>query len=154
MGAIIEFITVNVATQDLDGTLAKWRAIGLATLPPAHMPQPPAEITDVTLPLGTAGAVSVIAPTGPASPVQRFLDKRGEGAYSIAVRVDNLAEVMREWSDAGVQWVLSAPYEFPPGTPAGRYLPERLKANWVKPASLGGIMLETFEFLGKVQVLG
>ena len=154
MGAIIEFITINVATHDLDGTLAKWRTIGLATLPPAHMPQPPAEITDVTLPLGPSGAVSVIAPTGPASPVQRFLDKRGEGAYSIAVRVDNLHEVMREWSDAGVQWVLSAPYEFPPGTPAGRYLPERLKANWVKPASLGGIMLETFEFVGNVQMLG
>ncbi len=154
MGSIIEFITINVATHDLDGTLAKWRAIGLATLPPAHMPLPPAEITDVTLPLGPSGAISVIAPTSPASPVQRFLDKRGSGAYSIAVRVDNLTEVMHEWSNAGVQWVLSEPYEFPSGTPAGRYLPERLRANWVKPPSLGGIMLETFEFGGEVQVLG
>jgi len=154
MGSIIEFITINVATRDLDGTLAKWRAIGLSNLSPAHMPLPPAEITDVTLPLGPSGAVSVIAPTGPTSPVQRFLEKRGDGAYSIAVRVDSLAEVMNEWSAAGMQWVLPVPYEFPPGTPAGRFLPERLKANWVKPASLGGIMLETFEFVGTVQTLG
>ena len=133
MGRIIEFITINVATRDLDGTLAKWRALGLGNLPPAHMPLPPAEITDVTVPIGASGAVSVIAPTGPASPVQRFLDKRGEGAYSIAVRVDSLAEVMPEWRAAGMQWVLPEPYEFPPGTPAGRYLPERLRANWVKP---------------------
>jgi hypothetical protein len=154
MGKIIEFITVNVATRDLDGTLARWRAIGLSNLPPADMPSPPAEITDVTLPLGPLGAVSVIAPTGPGSPVQRFLDKRGDGAYSIAVRVDSLAEVMREWSAAGMEWVLPAPYDFPLGTPAGRYLPECLRVNWIKPASLGGIMLEVFEFVGTVRALG
>jgi len=154
MGRILEFITVNIATRDLDGAVAKWRAIGLTNVAPSHMPFPPAEITDVTLPLGVSGAVSVIAPTGPGSPVQRFLDRRGDGAYSIAVRVDSLDEVMHAWSEAGVQWVLPTLYEFPPGTPAGRYLPERLKANWVKPASLGGIMLEVFEFVGAVQVLG
>jgi hypothetical protein len=151
MGKILEFITVNVATRDLEGTLGKWRAMGLATMPPVHMPAPPAEITDVTLPLGPSGAVSVIAPTGPGSPVQRFLDKRGEGAYSIAVRVDDLAEIMRDWAAAGIQWVLPEPYEFPPGNPAGRYVPERLKANWVKPSSLSGVMLEVFEFVGKVE---
>jgi methylmalonyl-CoA/ethylmalonyl-CoA epimerase len=151
MGKILEFITVNVATGDLEGTLGKWRAMGLATMPPVHMPSPPAEITDVTLPLGPTGAVSVIAPTGPGSPVQRFLDKRGEGAYSIAVRVDDLAEVMRDWAAAGMQWVLPEPYEFPPGNAAGRYVPERLKANWVKPSSLSGVMLEVFEFVGKVE---
>ena len=154
MGKILEFITVNVATRDPEGTLAKWRALGLSTLPPARMPLPPAEITDVTLPVGLSGAVSVISPTGPGSPVQRFLDKRGDGAYSIAVRVDSLDEVMREWAAAGLQWVLSEPYEFPRGTPAGRYVPERLKANWVRPVFLAGVMLEVFEFVGKVEVLG
>jgi hypothetical protein len=151
MGRILEFITVNIATRELNGTLAKWRALGLASLPVVHLPDPPAEITDVTLPIGPAGAVSVIAPTRSGSPVQRFLDRRGEGAYSIAVRVDSLAEVMREWAAAGVGWALAEPYEFPPGSPAGRYVPERLLANWVKPSSLNGIMLEVFEFIGAVE---
>lgn len=151
MGKIVEFLTINVATDDLDGTLDKWLRLGLAPLPPAYMPQPPIEITDVTVPLGDVGAVSVIAPTGPGSPVQRFLARRGAGAYSIAVRVDNLAEVMRDWSAAGVEWVLGVPQELPSGTPAGRYMPERLKVNWIKPASLGGIMLEVFEFAGRVE---
>ena len=151
MGKILEFLTINVATGDLEATLTKWRSLGLATLPPAHMPQPPVEITDVTLPVGDSGAISVIAPTGPGSPVQRFLQKRGPGAYSIAVRVDSLAEVMQEWKRAGIEWVLPAPQELPPGTPAGRYIAERLRVNWVKPASLGGIMLEVFEFGGRVE---
>ncbi|HUN48699.1 MAG TPA: VOC family protein [Stellaceae bacterium] len=154
MGKIIEFITVNVATRDPDATLAKWKAMGLANLAPVHMPAPPAEITDVTLPIGPAGAVSVISPTGPGSPVQRFLEKRGEGAYSIAVRVDSLEDVMRDWTAAGLAWVLPEPYEFPPGNAAGRYRPERLKANWVRPNSLGGVMLEVFEFIGRVEILG
>ena len=44
VGKILEFITVNVATRDLDGTLGKWRD-RLTNLPAAHMPEPPAEIT-------------------------------------------------------------------------------------------------------------
>jgi 4-hydroxyphenylpyruvate dioxygenase-like putative hemolysin len=151
VGKILEFLTVNVATPDLEGALAKWRKLGLATLPPAHMPQPPIEITDVTLPLGSSGAISVIAPTGPGSAVQRFLQKRGAGAYSIAVRVDSLPEVMAEWAAAGIEWVLPEPQQLPPDTPAGRYKPERLRINWVKPSSLGGIMLEVFEFSGRVE---
>lgn len=151
MGKILELLTVNVATSDLDGALDKWRKLGLATLPPAHMPQPPIEITDVTMPLGPLGAISVIAPTGPGSAVQRFLQKRGAGAYSIAVRVDSLAEVMREWAAAGIEWVLPEPQQLPPNTPAGRYRPERLRINWVKPSSLGGILLEVFEFGGRVE---
>lgn len=151
MGKILELLTINVATPDLETTLAKWRKLGLATLPAAHMPDPPVEITDVTVPIGPSGAISVIAPTGPGSAVNRFLSKRGPGAYSIAVRVDSLPEVMKEWSAAGVEWVLPEPQELPPGTPAARYKPERVRINWVKPSSLGGIMLEVFEFSGRVE---
>lgn len=150
MARILEFLTVNVAVSDMDDALARYRALGLEALPASHMPEPPAEITDVTLPVGNEGAISVIAPTGGGSPVQRFLDKRGEGVFSIAVRVDDLDEAMREWAAAGFAWVLDEPHEFEPGNPAARYVPERLRVNWVKPSSLHGVMLECFEFIGAV----
>jgi 4-hydroxyphenylpyruvate dioxygenase-like putative hemolysin len=148
MARIVELLTVNVAARDVDETLAKYRNLGLSALPAFPMPEPPAEIVDVSLPIGEQGAISIIAPTGPGSPVQRFLDKRGEGIYSIAVRVDDLLAAMREWK--GVQWVLSSPHEFSAGNPAARYLPEKLLVNWIKPSSLNGVMLECFEFRGKV----
>ena len=44
MGRILEFLTLNVATDDIDAALAKWRALGLVDLPLAHMPEPPVEI--------------------------------------------------------------------------------------------------------------
>jgi len=151
MGRIVELLTVNLAVGNLDAALGKYRAMGLTPLPPSHMPEPPAEITDITLPIGSEGAVSLIAATGDGSPVKRFIDKRGEGAYSIAVRVDSLAEVMEEWSRAGLEWVLAEPYEFPAGNPAARYVPGGLKVNWVKPSSLHGVMLECFEFIGEIK---
>lgn len=151
MAKILEFLTVNVAAENGDDTVAKFRALGLTALPPSHMPEPPAEITDVTLPVGPVGAVSVISATGPGSPVTRFLSKKGEGVYSLAVRVDDLDEAMREWSAAGMEWVLPEPYEFGAGHPAARYVPETLRVNWIKPASLNGVMLECFEFVGEVK---
>ena len=69
MGKILEFITVNVAARDVEAALVKWRAMGLASLPPSHMPAPPAEITDVTLPIGLAGAVLGINRHGMSEPI-------------------------------------------------------------------------------------
>jgi hypothetical protein len=149
MARIIEFLTVNVAARNVEETVAKYRNLGLSALPPFPMPKPPAEIVDVSLPIGKEGAISVIAPTGPGSPVQRFIDKRGEGLYSIAVRVDDLDGAMREWT--GMQWVLDKPYEFASGNPAARYIPDRLRVNWIKPSSLNGVMLECFEFVGEIR---
>jgi hypothetical protein len=150
MARIVEFLTVNVAARNGSVTAAKYSSFGLPVLPAFPMPAPPAEIVDVTLPIGEQGAVSVISPTGPGSPVQRFIDRRGEGVYSIAVRVDDLEAAMREWPD--VQWVLDKPHEFSSRNPAARYIPERLRVNWIKPSSLNGVMLECFEFIGKVEL--
>lgn len=150
MAKILEFLTVNIAARDGSSVAAKYRSFGLSALPAFPMPDPPAEIVDVTLPIGEQGAVSIISPTGPGSPVQRFIDRKGEGVYSIAVRVDDLEAAMKEWPD--VQWVLPKPYEFSSGNPAARYVPEKLRVNWIKPSSLNGVMLECFEFIGKVEL--
>jgi len=149
MARIIEFLTVNIASRDAAGLAEKYKSFGLDALPASHMPEPPAEIVDITLPIGGQGAVSLISPTGPGSTVQRFIDKRGEGVYSIAVRVDDLEDAMSEWPN--VSWVLDKPYAFKAGNPAARYVPDKLLVNWIKPASLGGVMLECFEFVGEVK---
>ncbi len=150
MARILELLTVNVAARNVDEVVAKYRNLGLSALPAFPMPDPPAEIVDVTLPIGEQGAISIISPTGPGSPVQRFLERRGEGIYSIAVRVDDLEEAMRDWQ--GVQWVLAKPYEFATANPAARYIPDRLAVNWIKPSSLHGVMLECFEFRGNINI--
>ena len=154
MAQILEFLTINLAVSDLDSTVDKYRAMGLKPHPPNRMAEPPAQITDVSVPLGSVGHVSIISPTDPSSTVARFIEKRGEGAYSIALRVDNLLEIMEQWSAAGIEWIMPEPYEFPPGTPCVQYLPDKLIANWVKPSSMNGVLFEAFELQGNIRPFG
>jgi len=150
VGKILELLTVNIAVDSLDRTVPLYEHLGLEHVPPEVMADPPAEITDVSFPFPQGGAVSLIEPTSETSPVARFLERRGPGVYSVAVRVDNLLEVMEEWRVRGLEWVLDEPYVFVDGG-AVQYRVERLLMNWIKPKSLNGTMLEVFEFQGDVR---
>ncbi len=149
--AIIELLTINIAVPSLDDAVPRYEALGLSHVAPSEMPEPPAQITDVSFPLERGGALSLIAPTRDASPVAGFLGKRGPGVYSIALRVDDLKETMRDWGDKGMEWVLDEPHVFH-DHPAAQWQVERLIMNWVKPRSNGGVMLEVFEFDGDVRL--
>jgi methylmalonyl-CoA/ethylmalonyl-CoA epimerase len=149
MAQILELLTINVAVESLDRTIPKYEGIGLSHVAPVPMPEPPAEITDVSFPMPKGGAVSLIEATGPTSPVARFLEKKGQGVYSIAVRVDDLRGAMKEWGELGLRWVLDEPAVLE-DAPAVDHKVERLLMNWVKPSSMDGVMLEVFEFQGAV----
>lgn len=117
------------------------------------MSEPPVQITDVSFPIPRGGALSLITPTDAASTVARFLDRRGPGLYSVAVRVDNLQDAMDEWGSRGLEWVLDQPLVTDDGK-AVQYRVEKLLLNWVKPRTFGGVLLEVFEFQGNVEAWG
>lgn len=149
MVQILELLTINIAVESLERTIPKYEGLGLSHVRPVPMPEPPAEITDVSFPVPKGGAVSLIEATGPTSPVARFLEKKGQGVYSIAVRVDDLGGAMQEWGTLGLRWVLDEPAVLHDAPVVDRMV-ERLLMNWVKPSSLDGVMLEVFEFQGAV----
>jgi hypothetical protein len=151
MARIIEFITANVQVHDMAEAVAKVRAMGLAPLPLSHMPGPPAYIDDVSVPIGNNGFLSFITPTDPKSQIADLLKTRGPGVNSLTVRVDDLREIMDEWSRAGLKWSFPEPQNLlPPNSPVAGYRPEVLLMNWVRPSSFFGVTLEVFEFQGKV----
>lgn len=147
MAQILELLTVNIAVASLDHSIPKYKAFGLEHEKPDHMPEPPAQITDVSFPLRHGGAFSLIEPTDPTSPVAKFIERRGQGPYSIAVRTDDIVGLKKQWTH--VEWVLEKPVALDNAMCVGRKV-ERLLMNWVKPSSLDGVMLEIFEFQGKV----
>lgn len=151
MVRFLEILTVNLAVKNLDQAMEKFRTLGFDMHPPNSMPEPPVQITDVSMPVGASGHLSIIAALDPSSPVARFLDKRGEGLYSIALRVDDLRGLMESWSAAGIEWVLPEPHEFPQGTPCVNYVAEQFLGNWVKPSSSFGVLLEIFELQGEIR---
>ena len=152
MARILEFLTVNIAVESLAEALPKYRSMGLSHVPPAPWPDAPIQMTDVSLELDPSPvALSLIEPWQGAGPVADFIHKRGAGVYSVAVRVDDMAEVMAEWQRAGMAWVLDEPAEVPGGR-AARYLADRVLVNWVRPKTLGGVLFEVFELQGNVRL--
>jgi hypothetical protein len=151
MARVVEILTINLAVSSLDEAIPRLQALGIDHVPPAHMPEPPAEIIDVSFPFSGGGALSLIQATAPTSPVARFLERRPEGPYSVALRVDDLREAMREWGERGIEWVLEEPTVFEDGEAAGTRV-ERLLMNWIKPRSLPiGIAVEVCQFEGRTE---
>lgn len=152
MARIIEYLTVNIAVESMSEMLPKYRLMGLTHVPPAPWPDPPIQMTDVSLELEPAPvAFSLIEPWEGGGPVANFIEKRGPGLYSVAVRVDDIAEIMREWEAGGLSWVLPEPTEVPGGR-AARYVADKVLVNWVRPSSLGGVLFEVFELIGDVRL--
>lgn len=152
MARILEFLTVNIAVESMDEMLPKYRHMGLGHVPPAPWPDPPIQMTDVSLELDPSPvALSLIEPWEGEGPVAKFIDKRGPGMYSIAVRVDNIREAMEEWEAVGMKWVIPEPAEVPGGR-AARYVADKVLVNWVVPSTLGGVLFEVFELIGNVRI--
>jgi methylmalonyl-CoA epimerase len=86
------------------------------------------------LPLGDS-RIELLEPTTPASPIEKFMAKRGEGIHHIAVRVDNIEQALERFKAAGARLIDSVPR-------AGAH---NTRIAFVHPASTCGVLLELVE---------
>jgi methylmalonyl-CoA epimerase len=115
----------------LEQSIAFYQSLGLAV---AHRETVLTEKVDVAmLPAGDS-RIELLAPTGPDSPIAKFLEKRGPGLHHIALRVPDLdATVCRLQAD-GARLLNQ------PRTGAGGHT-----YVFVHPASTGGVLLELIQ---------
>lgn len=119
---------VGIAVSDLEEALAFYRdVLGME-------PHPPEEVDGaiiLSLPFGESD-IELMEPTGPDTPVGRFLARRGPGIHHICYRVPDL--------DAAVEACRAAGYrlidEVPRNGAAGR------RIAFVHPKATAGILLE------------
>jgi len=119
---------VGIAVSDLEEALAFYRdVLGME-------PHPPEEVDGaiiLSLPFGESD-IELMEPTGPDTPVGRFLARRGPGIHHICYRVPDL--------DAAVEACRAAGYrlidEVPRIGAAGR------RIAFVHPKATAGILLE------------
>ena len=119
---------IGVAVRDLDDALRFYRDVLGAT------PRPAAQndgATIVSLPFGDVD-VELLAATDPASPIARFVAKRGPGIHHICYRVPNLDAALAECRAAGYKLVDEKPR---PGAHGHRIA-------FLHPSSTAGILLE------------
>ena len=139
---ILKIGTINVAVRD---AMAAGRLFGDLGLPTrqaelVRLPDPPARISYLQSPVGES-SLSFVEPADPESPVARFLERRGEGLFSLSIEVRGLEALMAAWRGRGVEWVLDAPMRFAPAP--GR--PEGGAANWTRPRTTLGMIIEVIE---------
>ena len=79
--------------------------------------------------------IELLEPITPESPVEKFMNKRGEGIHHIAVRVDKIEEALERFKAAGARLIDSTP----------RIGAHNTRIAFVHPASTNGVLLELVE---------
>ncbi|MFG1360495.1 VOC family protein [Xanthobacter pseudotagetidis] len=139
---ILKIGTINVAVSDAMAAGRLFSRLGLPARQAdlVRLPERPAQINYLQSPVGES-SLSFVEPSDPGSPVARFLERRGEGLFSLSIEVRGLKELMAAWRAAGVAWVLDEPMRFTAGP--GR--PEGGAANWTRPRTTLGMIIEVIE---------
>lgn len=121
---------LGVATADIEGALLFWRdVLGLEL---GHAEEVAEQRVRVAmLPLGES-RLELLEPTGPDSPVAKFLEKRGPGLHHVAVRVHDIRETLANLKAKGARLI-----DETPRSGAGGCL-----VAFVHPSATGGVLLE------------
>lgn len=129
----VEIAHIGIATPRIEDALKFWRdALGLRV---AHTEEVAEQGVRVAmLPLGGPN-VELLEPTGPDSPVAKFLEKRGPGIHHIAVHVPDIRAALARLRTGGARLI-----DEEPRVGAGGCL-----VAFVHPSSAGGVLLELVE---------
>ena len=124
---------IGIATPRLDDALRFWRdALGLEVTHTEVVEEQGVRVA--MLPAGEP-RVELLEPTGPASPVAKFLEKRGPGIHHIAVRVPDIRAALARLKEGGARLIDERP----------RVGAEGCLVAFVHPTSAGGVLLELVE---------
>ena len=102
---------VTAAVRELDEARAALAALFGAEAGPVDT-VPAFAVRSTELALGE-GRLELVSPLGHDSAVQRYIERRGEGFYTLALEVDDLDAALRELIGRGVR--VSEPVESAPG---------------------------------------
>jgi methylmalonyl-CoA/ethylmalonyl-CoA epimerase len=124
---------LGIVTRELTEALGFWRdALGLEVSATEEVAEQGVRVA--MLPIGET-RVELLEPTSEASPVARFLEKRGPGLHHIAVRVDDIRATLARLKEQGLRLIDEVPR-----TGAGGCL-----VAFVHPSSAQGVLLELVE---------
>lgn len=122
---------VGVAVKNLDEAIGVYRDILGFKLLGVHV-LTERKVKVAFLSTGGETQIELLEPIGSDSPVAKFLENRGEGIHHVAVKVDNIENVLEEFKKKGVMLVDEKP----------RTGVEGRKIAFVHPKSTKGVLLE------------
>jgi len=128
---------IGIAVNELDAGSRFWKLLGLIQGEDERNDGQGVNIRFFETEQGTNGTrIELLAPTGPDTPIGRFIQKKGVGIQQIAFRVDDLDSLMVRLLAAGVRLIDETPTE---GAHGSRII-------FVHPSSTGGVLVELLEY--------
>jgi methylmalonyl-CoA/ethylmalonyl-CoA epimerase len=124
---------IGIATAGLEDSLRFWRdALGLEVKHTEVVEEQGVRVA--MLPVGEP-RIELLEPTGPETPVGKFLQKRGPGIHHVAVRVPDIRAALARLKGEGARLI-----DAEPRVGAGGCL-----VAFVHPQTAGGVLLELVE---------
>ena len=121
---------LGIATKGIDEALKFWQdALGLENVHTETVEDQKVRVA--MLPLGETN-IELLEPTSEDSPIQKFLEKRGDGIHHIAVEVENIEESLAKLKAEGMRLIDEQP----------RLGAEGCLVAFVHPSSAGGVLME------------
>lgn len=128
---------IGIATNDLDDASTFWNLLGLEQKKDDETVEEQGVTTrffstSVTTTNQSPAMVELLEPTGPDTPVGRFLAKRGQGIQQLCFRVGDLNGLLAYLKENGVRLI----NEEPTRGAGGKLI------AFVHPSSTGGVLVE------------
>lgn len=121
---------IGIAVKSIEASLEFYTKLGLEV--EAIEVVESQKVRVAFLPVGTEVRLELLEPTSEASPVAKFIEKRGEGVHHIALAVDNLQARLDTLAEEGIRLIDTKPR---PGAHGA-------DIAFLHPKSTGGILLE------------
>jgi methylmalonyl-CoA/ethylmalonyl-CoA epimerase len=144
MAKILELREISLAVKNFDAAFKKFRALGLPHTPVWEEATPPVQARLTSMPIGNS-SISIMEGLGADTAISKFVAKRGEGFFSFTFVVDDIYAIMKEWQQAGVQFVREEPIKLRNNFSVGQPIP-LLLGNWTRPSTLHGLVIELQDF--------
>jgi methylmalonyl-CoA epimerase len=98
---------VGIAVKSIDEAKRFW--VDTLGLKLSHIEEVPEQKARVAILKAGDTTIELVEPTSPDSPVQRFIEKRGEGLHHLTLQTDNLGERLKALKAAGVNLIDEKP---------------------------------------------
>lgn len=124
---------IGVAVEDLETALRFWQGeLGMSPEPAESVAEQ--GVRTVLLPAGGM-RIELLEPTGPDTPVGKFLARRGPGLHHVCLLVDDLDAALRSCTESGLRLI-----DTRPRTGVGG-----LRIAFLHPAAGAGVLVELKE---------
>jgi catechol 2,3-dioxygenase-like lactoylglutathione lyase family enzyme len=139
---------ISIAVRDLDQAVADMGgALGLETYAEVSEElEPPVQARFQGFGIPGSAVFGLMESAAENSPIDRFVERRGEGIFSISLEVDDIEATMGDWRERGIEFVLDEPM-VTDGPVAGSHWDE-IKINFTRPNPLlHGVVFEIQELV-------